>query len=53
MSEPYIRIRDLVKHYATPSGFLPVLQGVDLDINQGDWIKVDTRTGQYVERVKK
>lgn len=26
---------------------------VPLFINQGDWIKVDTRTGEYVERVKK
>ena len=31
MSEPYIRIRDLVKHYETPSGSLPILQGVDLE----------------------
>ncbi|MFH1360569.1 MAG: elongation factor P [Candidatus Omnitrophota bacterium] len=26
---------------------------VPLFINQGDWIKIDTRTGQYVERVQK
>ncbi|HOD00506.1 MAG TPA: elongation factor P, partial [Myxococcota bacterium] len=26
---------------------------VPLFINQGDWIKVDTRDGSYVERVKK
>ncbi len=26
---------------------------VPLFINQGDWIKLDTRTGQYVERVQK
>lgn len=29
-----------------------VLQ-VPLFINEGEWIKVDTRTGDYVERVKK
>lgn len=27
--------------------------GVPLFVNEGDWIKVDTRTGEYVERVKK
>jgi elongation factor P len=27
--------------------------GVPLFVNQGEWIKVDTRTGEYVERVKK
>ena len=26
---------------------------VPLFVNQGDWIKVDTRTGAYIERVKK
>jgi len=26
---------------------------VPLFINQGDWVKVDTRTGEYVERIKK
>ncbi len=26
---------------------------VPLFINEGDWLKIDTRTGQYVERVKK
>jgi elongation factor P len=26
---------------------------VPLFVNQGEWIKVDTRTGEYVERVKK
>ena len=27
--------------------------GVPLFVNQGDWVKIDTRTGEYVERVKK
>ncbi|MEQ1502156.1 MAG: elongation factor P [Myxococcota bacterium] len=27
--------------------------GVPLFIEQGEWIKIDTRTGEYVERVKK
>ncbi|MBN2724063.1 MAG: elongation factor P [Deltaproteobacteria bacterium] len=26
---------------------------VPLFVNEGDWLKIDTRTGQYVERVKK
>jgi len=26
---------------------------VPLFVDTGDWIKVDTRTGDYVERVKK
>jgi len=26
---------------------------VPLFINVGDWVKVDTRTGQYVERVNR
>ena len=26
--------------------------GVPIFINQGDWIRIDTRTGKYVERVK-
>lgn len=26
---------------------------VPLFINQGDWLRIDTRTGEYVERVKK
>jgi elongation factor P len=26
---------------------------VPLFVNEGEWIKIDTRTGQYVERVKK
>jgi len=40
MSEPYIRIRNLVKHYETPTGSLPVLQGIDLDIGQGDFVAI-------------
>jgi elongation factor P len=26
---------------------------VPLFFNQGDWVKIDTRTGDYVERIKK
>jgi elongation factor P len=26
---------------------------VPLFINEGDWVKIDTRTGEYVERIKK
>jgi putative ABC transport system ATP-binding protein len=40
MNEPYIRIRNLVKHYETPNGSLSVLQGIDLDINKGDFVAI-------------
>jgi putative ABC transport system ATP-binding protein len=40
MTEPYIRVKNLVKHYETPNGSLPVLQGVDLDINRGDFVAI-------------
>ena len=40
MSEPYILIRNLVKHYETPSGPLPVLQGINLDITRGDFVAI-------------
>ena len=26
---------------------------VPLFVNEGDWVKIDTRTGEYVERIKK
>jgi elongation factor P len=26
---------------------------VPLFLNQGEWIRIDTRTGEYVERIKK
>ena len=26
---------------------------VPLFMNEGDWVKIDTRTGEYVERIKK
>jgi len=26
---------------------------VPLFFNEGDWVKIDTRTGDYVERIKK
>jgi elongation factor P len=26
---------------------------VPLFVNEGEWVKIDTRTGDYVERVKK
>jgi elongation factor P len=26
---------------------------VPLFVNEGDWVKIDTRTGDYVERIKK
>lgn len=38
MSEPFIRVRNLVKTYTTPAGPLNILRGVDLEIQKGDFI---------------
>lgn len=38
MAEAYIQIRDLVKTYRTPAGATDVLRGVNLDIQQGDFV---------------
>ncbi|HLA43672.1 MAG TPA: ABC transporter ATP-binding protein [Aggregatilineales bacterium] len=38
MTEPFVRIRDLVKTFETPAGPLNVLRGVDLEIQKGDFV---------------
>jgi putative ABC transport system ATP-binding protein len=45
MNESYIRIRNLVKHYETPNGSLSVLEGIDLDIKQGDFVAIVGQSG--------
>ena len=42
--------RSGTKPVAIPTG---TTMQVPLFINKGDWIKIDTRTGEYVERVQK
>ncbi len=38
MTEPFIRVKNLVKTYATPAGPLNILRGVDLEVHKGDFI---------------
>jgi len=38
MAEPFIEVRKLVKTFDTPAGPLNVLRGIDLDVQQGDFI---------------
>ena len=38
MTEPIIQVTNLVKTYETPAGPVNVLKGIDLEINQGDFI---------------
>lgn len=38
MAEPFIKIDNLVKYYQTPAGPLKVLRGINLEINQGDFV---------------
>jgi len=40
MAVPYITVRNLHKSYDTPAGKLPVLRGIDLDINKGDFVAI-------------
>jgi putative ABC transport system ATP-binding protein len=38
MSEPFVRINNLVKTYKTPAGPLNVLRGIDLELERGDFV---------------
>ena len=38
MPEPLIQISSLVKTYETPAGPLSVLQGIDLEVERGDFV---------------
>jgi putative ABC transport system ATP-binding protein len=40
MTEPFVVIRDLHKHYETPTGQLDVLQGVHLELQHGDFVAI-------------
>lgn len=40
MAVPYITVRNLYKSYNTPAGELPVLRGIDMDINKGDFVAI-------------
>lgn len=40
MTSPFVMIRDLIKHYATPNGALEVLQGINLDLHPGDFVAI-------------
>lgn len=40
MTEPFVITRDLVKHYDTPNGALPVLQGINLELRRGDFAAI-------------
>lgn len=45
MPKPYVTIRNLHKAYTTPAGSLAVLRGIDLDINQGDFVAIVGASG--------
>ncbi|MBZ0310573.1 MAG: ATP-binding cassette domain-containing protein, partial [Anaerolineae bacterium] len=38
MTDPFIRVKNLVKTYTTPAGPLNILRGVDLEVQKGDFI---------------
>ena len=42
---PLLEVRDLSKHYTRPSGPVPVLSGVSLDVAAGDFVIVEGRSG--------
>ena len=46
MPEPLIQIRDLVKTYETPAGPLGVLEGIDLEVERGDFIALVGPSGE-------
>ncbi|GAB4530381.1 MAG: ABC transporter ATP-binding protein [Anaerolineae bacterium] len=45
MPKPYVTIRNLHKAYTTPAGSLAVLGGIDLDINQGEFVAIVGASG--------
>jgi putative ABC transport system ATP-binding protein len=40
MTEPYIKIGNLVKHYETPDHTLAVLKGIDIEIGRGEFVAI-------------
>ncbi len=45
MSPPLVEARGLVKGYRTPAGYVPVLQGLDLDLAGGEMLAVVGASG--------
>jgi len=45
MSEPFIRIENLVKIYKTPAGEFPALKGVSLIIDRGEFVAITGKSG--------
>lgn len=45
MSEPFIKIIDLVKVYKTPAGEFPALKGVSLSVNRGEFVAIIGKSG--------
>ncbi|MCC7450462.1 MAG: ABC transporter ATP-binding protein [Anaerolineae bacterium] len=45
MSEPFIRIENLVKIYKTPAGEFPALKGVSLTIDKGEFVAITGKSG--------
>ena len=42
-----------IKNLSKSFGDAHILKDINLDVNEGDVIRIDTRTGDYMERVKK
>ena len=45
-------VRGLTRDYPQGTHTVHALQGVDLDIEEGEFLKIDTRTGEYVARAR-
>ncbi len=45
MTEPFIRIDNLVKTYKTPAGEFPALKGVSLTIDKGEFVAITGKSG--------
>lgn len=40
MTDPFVRLSNLEKTYHTPAGPLPVLRGIDLEVEQGEFVVI-------------
>ncbi len=45
MSEPILQVRDLRVTFATPSGDVPAVRGIDLDVHPGDSVAIVGESG--------
>ena len=50
MAEPIIQCDNLVKIYKTKDIEVLALQGLEITIEEGELIQIDTRTGEYLGR---